>query len=179
MDLAAQQRELARRAVGVEASERSPAELPLDQVESFARSLLRKRAAEVRGLLPRTAAALGESFGARFQEYARGRATIGPHRHCDDALGFAHALLADTPPAIVDLARYEAAWIQLRLGKRLRLCSFRYTVDEPELTPTPTRSRIWVLWLRAPGSADVSVWRWPLRGNKGSGKRSDGAQERT
>lgn len=179
MDLAALQRELARRAVGAEGAKDSPSELPLDQVRSFARSLLRKREAEVRGLLPRTAQALGDSFRTRFEDYARNRPTEGTHRHHDDAIGFARRLDDGSPAG--ELACYEAAWVEMWRGRRLLARRFRHAVDEAD----PQRSAtVRMLWLRRPCSGEINVLRWPPRRRDATedqllGKKKDGAQERT
>lgn len=179
MDLAALQRELARRAVGVEAGSHSPADLPLDQVDAFARSLLRKRAGEVRELLPRTVEQLGSAFESRFEDYAQSRPTAGARRRQDDAIGFARWLDDGSPAG--DLARYEAAWVEMWRGRRLLLRKFRHAVD----APNPQRAAtLRMLWLRLPCSGAVSVVRWPPRRAELSrcmisGKKKDGAQERT
>lgn len=155
MDLAAQQRELARRAVGLQSGEQSAAAMPLDQVESFARSLLRKRAGEVRKLLPRTADALGPEFEDQFARYAWGRPLPGARRYWLDAVGFARSLTKNASPYVADLALYEAAWIEMKLGRRALLRRFRHAVDDPD---SAQAANIWMVWIRVP--AQIAVWEW-------------------
>lgn len=159
MDLAAQQRELARRAVGVDRNRHSPSELPLEQVEAFARSLVRKRAGEVRILLPRTAEALGSDFVKEFQRYAAGHSVEGAKRHAADAVAFARRLGEAAPAWIADLARYEAAWVELELGRKLLLRRFSHAVDSEQAASIAT---VWMIWVRLPWIGKVLSRRlWP------------------
>ena len=169
MELAALQRELARRAVGAPvAATYSPALPPPEQLERFAAGLVRKRGGEVRRLLPRTAATLGERFGGLFQAFAAGRATEGPLRHQRDAVAFAAWLgrLADPSTAsAAETARYESGWIEMRLGRRLLLRRFREGVVNPATNlPAPPGSGRWtiVLWLRG-RRGRIHAFEWPPR----------------
>lgn len=156
MDLDALQRELARRAVGAPTPETPESQLPLDQMNAFARSLIRKRAGQVRSMLPRTVEAMGKRFEARFAEYANSRPTKGPRRHADDAIGFAAWLNAGSHTG--DLARYEAAWVEIARGRRWVMRRFRHPVEDIE-----SQGTVLMLWLRLPFRAEPVVLRWPLR----------------
>ncbi|MBI1355333.1 MAG: hypothetical protein GC160_13370 [Acidobacteria bacterium] len=123
MGLEALQRELAARATGRPAAGENPGLPPADQLESFAAALVRKRAREVRELLPRTARLLGERFDGLFGEYAEGRPTEGPQRHRRDAVAFA-ASLRERGQAAGETARYEASWLEMGLGRRVLLRKF-------------------------------------------------------
>jgi len=101
------------------------------QLGFFARSLYRKRLGEVRKLLPATRRALGPRFAALFQQFCDGYTPGGTKKHRDDALAFAAFLRREwsVPPWIVDLARYEAAWLRATAGECVVLaCWFRYPV---------------------------------------------------
>ena len=139
----------------------SPSELPIAQVKAFARSLVRKRAAEVRSLLPRTAEALGSEFARQFERHAACHPVAGAKRQAADAVAFARRLGARAPDRIADLARYEAAWVEMGIGRRLLLRSFRHAVDQTEAASTAT---IWMIWIRPPWGRGTRVWRcWPPR----------------
>ena len=173
MDLGAQQRELARRAVGIQSGDDPSSDLPLEQVEAFARSLVRKRALEVRSCLPRTAEALGADFIAEFGRYAAEHPVQGAKKHAVDALAFARNLDARAPAWIAELARYEAAWVEMGLGRKLLLRKFRYAVDESD---SACAQMIWVVWIRLPWGRGARGWRcWPPR----LAEKKSGAQERT
>ncbi|RTL86428.1 MAG: hypothetical protein EKK29_09405 [Hyphomicrobiales bacterium] len=127
------------------------------EVEDFARSLLGKRALDARKALPLTAKALGPAFDALLFEAIEG--PPAPERHRADAAALA-TLLAErgaSPAWIVDLARYEMAFVAAaRPGALLLLRRFSFPVDEiagalVAGTPVEARPRARTgLWLRAP-----------------------------
>jgi hypothetical protein len=99
------------------------------QVEEFARALTAKRAGEVARLLPLTRTALGPRFAPLFRRFAGGGTPSGTKKHRDDAVSFARSLADPAggrssapeptpaagrlpPPWLVDLARFEAAWLE-------------------------------------------------------------------
>jgi len=70
-------------------------------VARLAEIALRKRAAAVRALLPRTCARLGRAaFDARYRAFAGARGGAGPEEYRDEAIAFARSL--DEPVAQVD-----------------------------------------------------------------------------
>ena len=126
----------------------------LDEVAStaglprFAASLINKRLGQVRLLLPRTYAALGEEFDRRFRAWAGTHPTAGVKKHQRDAIRFAAELRGvEDPGWIGDVAAYEAAWIEARLGRRFLVRRFSRRV---RLDP-PGDGICWGLWLRLPG----------------------------
>lgn len=134
------------------------ARLDKREVEDFARSLLGKRALDARKALPLTAKALGKDFDRLFFEAIQG--PPAPRRHRADAAALAkHLVDSRTAPAwIVDLARYEMAFVAAaRPGAFFLLRRFAFRVDEiagriqagapVEATPC---ARVGI-WLRPPG----------------------------
>jgi hypothetical protein len=96
----------------------SPAEaasfdrLPAEQLDDFARSLVRKRLGAVESLLPLTRRAFGPArFASWFGRHARTHGPSGIKKHRDDAVAFASFLAgeASDPPWLADLARLESA----------------------------------------------------------------------
>lgn len=128
------------------------------EVEDFARSLLGKRALDVRKILPLTARALGAEFEGYFFESIDDRPA--PQRSRADAASLARRLSRMNERSwIGDLARYELTFAEAsRPGAFLALRRFDYAVDEiarrlrmgetPD-SPLP-RGRVGI-WLRAPG----------------------------
>lgn len=88
-ELAARQRALVAALV---AGAEAPDGVDRDRVRVQAAALLRKRGRGVAHAAPDLAAALAPSFGAVFEEYARGRTGPPPHRAADDAVEFARYL---------------------------------------------------------------------------------------
>ena len=86
------QRALARVVAGGEA----PAGVPgvsRGGVARLSEIALRKRAAAVRALLPRTCARLGRAaFDARYRAFARSHGDIGPAEYREEAIAFARSL---------------------------------------------------------------------------------------
>lgn len=69
------------------------ADIDREQVEAFAESLKLKRFGEVRDLLPRARASIGdEALRERFLAFAAGFLPAGLHKHVADALAFSSAL---------------------------------------------------------------------------------------
>jgi hypothetical protein len=148
------------------------AALSRDDVDGFAGTLRRKRADDVRKVLPLTARALSGAF----RDHVR-PATAGaprPGRHRDDARALV-ALLSRisrsgelTPPWAADLARYEMTFgdaLHCRAG--LLVHRFRFPVarlatavlrDEATADIPPRRTiGVWVRW---PGRRGVFHWVW-------------------
>lgn len=141
-----------------EAEAETLATIDAREVEAFARSLLGKRALDVRKALPLTVKALGEKFDPLLNEAIDG--PPAPERHRADAAALAHLFASRRmdPPWIGDLARYEAAFIAAaRPGATFILRGFAYPVNDiarqllagarPDVAPR----RRFGLWLRAPG----------------------------
>ena len=138
------------------------AELSAAQVNFFAESLVRKRLKEVRRLLPRTHRLFGDRFDALFHRYARTSKLRDAKPHQQDALAFAafleHAVLPQSPDLrwAVELARYEAAWIEAAdlaccwIVRRFRFPVSRL-VQEPERqqgASLPAQRPTVAVWLR-------------------------------
>ncbi|MGJ0509689.1 MAG: hypothetical protein ACR652_21700 [Methylocystis sp.] len=145
--------------LGLDAAEaRTLARLDRREVESFARSLLGKRALDARKATPLTARALGDAFDPLLFEAIEG--APAPDRHRADAAALA-ALLASRagePPWIGDLARYEMAFVAAaRPGAVFLLRRFAWPVDDlsrklmagEPIGETAPRGRVGVWW-RAP-----------------------------
>jgi hypothetical protein len=148
------------------------AALSREEVVGFAATLRRKRAVDVRKVLPLTARALGDKFRDHLLPVTAGAPRPGRHR--DDAralvdhLGRMARSARLEPPWAGDLARYE-----LTFGEALHRCAgimvrqFRYPVGRlatailggapmPEVEPSMTVG----IWLRWPGRRGVfhRVW---------------------
>ena len=94
------------------------ARMSAPQVNFFANSLKRKRLNEVHRMLPLTCRVLGKRFGALFRRYADTHAPSGVKKHLEDAIAFSRfveqaAAEAGIEPWVVDLLRYEAAWLKV------------------------------------------------------------------
>ena len=92
-------------------------QLSAPQVDFFADSLKRKRLNEACKLLPLTRRVLGKRFGALFRRYADTHAPSGVKKHLEDAVAFSLFVERAAPeegiePWLVDLLRYEAAWLK-------------------------------------------------------------------
>jgi hypothetical protein len=140
-------------------------EVPAGDIESYARSLVSKRAGEVRKLLPLSCRALGETaLRQAFEEHARTYVPTGVHKHVEDALAFARSWLAGHPEADWqrDVVRYEAARLHLLSRSwRVKIACFAHDVRsyaaDRDLA-VPPRRKIWVAWLRTP----QRLREWPL-----------------
>lgn len=139
------------------------ARLSRTEVEAFAATLIRKRTADVRTVLPLTARALGPAFGRAVAPVLAGAARPGRHR--DDAGAVAAHLAREAragtmaAPWAADLARWEAAFGD---AQRRRVCllmrRFRYPVAD---LATAILSGAAVV---TTPRMTVSVWiRWPGR----------------
>ncbi|MBD1926632.1 hypothetical protein H6F74_10305 [Trichocoleus sp. FACHB-90] len=113
------------------------AKLSAQQVNLFASSLKRKRLGEVRELLPLTHSVLGKGFAELFWRYAETYIPTGIKKHLEDAIAFSAfvenvtQLESIDPPWVVDLVRYEKAWLQAaEPSSRLTVCWFRYAIDK-------------------------------------------------
>lgn len=125
-------------------------------ISAFARSLQIKRLGEAGHLLPATRRALGARYGALFLEYAAAPPPAGRHKVSQDAFRFLCFLVsrhqASLEPWIVDLARFEAAWIlagfpTVRIVARL----FRWPVHRlarGEAASTKKPERYLGIWFR-------------------------------
>ena len=151
---------------------KSLALLPIDQLDDFAGSLIRKRRGEVESLLPMTFRALeAPRFASLFRRFAQGYVPIGIKKHRDDAVAFAEFLAREVtdPPWLGDLARFEAAsmmahdparrWTLLRL-RHHPLDLARMAIDRT--IPPRTRST-WIVWYRlaASGRLRRMMLSWP------------------
>jgi hypothetical protein len=144
------------------------AQLPVQPLEAFARSLLYKRMGDVGRLLPHTRRVLGKRFDVLFLEYAMGgtgvaaggRSPTSPRRIQEDATDFAAFLQRGAewePPWVRELARYEAMWLRAQDPRhRWTAGWFHYPVGElirglmlGEETPRglPPRATL-AVWLR-------------------------------
>jgi hypothetical protein len=95
----------------------SLARTPRAQVERYAASLLRKRRAQVRRLIPLAARAIGDTaFERLFESYAVQAPPRGSKADLADGAGFLAAIQSRAtdiePPWAADLAQYELAWLQ-------------------------------------------------------------------
>jgi hypothetical protein len=129
----------------------------------FAGSLTAKRRMDVQKWLPLTTRALGDAFVPRLREAL----VEPPPGTAEDALALVDRLLHDSrdaPPWIVDLARYEAAFVEAwRPGFVFRCRRFDYPVlalaaalrrgARPDPSP---RRRCVAIWLRA--SRGARLW---------------------
>ncbi|KJH73038.1 hypothetical protein [Aliterella atlantica] len=112
------------------------AQLSAPAVNLFATSLKRKRLGEVRELLPMTAKALDKEFSKLFWQYAETYIPQGIKKHLLDAIAFASYIekVANIAPDwILDLVRYEKAWLEAAEPNKLLLVRrFRYAVNSSE-----------------------------------------------
>ncbi len=95
------------------------------QVGFFASSLVRKRLNEVRKLLPLSSRVLGRTFESLFWRYAETHTLKALKPDEQDAVAFSSYIVREArsknldPPWSVDVARYEAARVEvLALGRR-------------------------------------------------------------
>jgi len=161
------------RALGLEAGEANAlGELSRDEVEQFAAIIRRKRADDVRKVLPLTARALGGAFDRHVLATTVG--AVRPGRHRDDACALVDRLsrLARSnelePPWIADLARYEVAFGEvLHRSACLLVHRFRFPVARLAAAihrggPTgDIKPRMTIgVWLRVPGPRRIfhRVW---------------------
>lgn len=146
------------RAFGLsEAETETIAALDKREVESFARSLLGKRALDVRKTLPLTAKALGQEFDRLLFEAID--APPQRQRHRADAAALTRLLVSRPmdPPWIGDLARYEMGLVAAaRPSAFFLMRRFAYPIDEiarqlltGARVDVTSRQRFG-LWLRAP-----------------------------
>jgi hypothetical protein len=137
------------------------ARLPSHQVSQFAASLYTKRLNEVQHLVPCTLRALGERFAPLFRLYVPTHVPQGTRKHPDDAIAFVDYLhrsasQQNVAPWIIDVARYEAAWLyMMNPSHRSLIRRFRYPVGKmipmlaQQQVPTiPARQASVALWLR-------------------------------
>ncbi len=135
--------------------------LPLDQLDDFAGSLIRKRRGEVESLLPMTVRALGAPrFAGLFRRHARNHVPSGIKKHRDDAVTFAEFLAREVvdPPWLADLARFEAASLLAHdPSRRWTLLRLRHHPGDLarasiEGNHTPRARRTWIVWFRLSAS---------------------------
>jgi hypothetical protein len=140
---------------------KSLASLPIDQLDDFAGSLIRKRRGEVESLLPMTLRALEAArFASMFRRFVGGYVPIGIKKHRDDAVAFATFLAREVtdPPWLGDLARFEAASILARDPARrwtfLRLrhhpLDLARASSDRSIEPRPRWT--WIVWFRLAAS---------------------------
>ena len=134
--------------------------LHLAQLSFFANSLLSKRLAEVRKLLPLTARSLAEQFNPLFRQYAETFVPDGIKKHRQDALAFAAFLErmahreGKFPQWVLEVLRYESAWVEAA-DRRLMVRKFRChihslvrSVAQGDVTPSVIARPTVVLWFR-------------------------------
>jgi hypothetical protein len=85
------------------------------QLESFAKSLVCKRANEVRKLLPLTATVLGDEFEQEFDAFAAGAIPAGYKKHGADAIAFCRHIRAKRGGLAYEAARFEAMKVGLQV----------------------------------------------------------------
>ncbi len=137
------------------------------EVSWYARSLQNKRMNEAANYIPATRAALSQDFAEYFFNYAQASSPTGVNKPLADALAFVNFLERTVPagtgtvlkPWLIDLARYEAAWLVMRHSKKLWLVRrFQFRVDEfvRQLSVTDTQQ---------PASQSfIGIWwRWRSR----------------
>ncbi len=161
------------RALGLEAGEANAlAELSRDEVEQFAAIIRRKRADDVRKVLPLTACALGGAFDRHVLATIVG--AVRPGRHRDDARALVDRLsrLARSnelePPWTADLARYEVTFGEALhrsaclLVRRFRFPVARLAAATRHGAPTgDIKPRMTIaIWLRVPGTQGIfhRIW---------------------
>jgi hypothetical protein len=139
------------------------ASLDRRETESFAQSLIGKRALYARRALPLTARALGDRFDSLLREAIRGRTSDGRNRADAAALvallerNLAPRMLA--PAWIVDLARFELAFIEAG-GSGPALLLRRFDFDVASIATSLARGegvnairrRNFGVWARPPRS---------------------------
>jgi len=160
-------------ALGLEANEASTlAELSRDEVEQFAAVIRRKRADDLRKVLPLTARALGDGFDRHF--VATSVDAVRPGRHRDDARAMVDGLSrlarskALEPPWAADLARYEMTFGEaMHRSACLLVRRFRFPVARLAAAihcgaPTgDVKPRMTIgTWLRVPGRRGIfhRIW---------------------
>ncbi len=129
------------------------------ETDSFAQSLIGKRALYARKGLPLTARVLGDRFDALLREAVRGGGKDGKSR--GDAAALV-ALLARgelEPPWIVDLARFEFAFIEAG-GSGPALFLKRFDFDVASIATSLARDEA----VKTVRRGTFGVWARPLRG---------------
>jgi len=128
-------------------------------IRYFARSLQVKRLGEAGRFLPATRRALGVRYGPLFLKYADTPPPTGPRKLQEDALRFVRFLATHPEPGfepwLLELARFEAAWIDARApAPRLLVRFFRWPVQRlVQEDGTATMRPEWGLglWIRTSG----------------------------
>lgn len=143
--------------LGITAGEAEQLAASRASIVRFARSLQIKRLGEAGRFLPATRRHLGSRYGPLFLEYAAAPPPTGSRKPQEDALRFAR-FLGDRPealpePWLADLARFEAAWIELGSPRRRLLVRvFHWPVQHLAGVSTvgavrPARGvGIWIRW---------------------------------
>jgi hypothetical protein len=159
----------AGRALGLDDSDaRALASLAPHALEDFAASLNAKRALDARKLLALTAQAFGPAFGPRLRAVLDG----SPRGAAADALALIASLSNDgavSAPWAVDVARYEAAFIEMgrrRWGFLVRRFAYPAPVIAVALGRGETFAAIapraaLAFWARAPGGRLMHRY-WPI-----------------
>ncbi len=122
-------------------------------LESFARSLLHKRAQEVARAIPLTREALDGTFAGIFEAYA---ATSPVARDpALDACHFLEWLPSHQPDArpVHRIARYELAWLRMRRGRARFHCGI-YRLSN-------VAKRFFAIWWRPHKAQPCQYWQWP------------------
>jgi hypothetical protein len=133
--------ESAAELIGVSADARAAfLALPPEAVERQASCLIDKRAHEIRPLIPRSAAMLGDRYATLFNEYASGAWPEGHRRHWLDAAGFTEFLKKRRE--VFDPAEAHRAAFHRGAGR----LSFHVVRRYP--TRSGTRPAVQILWRR-------------------------------
>jgi hypothetical protein len=128
------------------------------RLDSYARSLVRKRVAESRRLLPFTARVLGRRFAGAFEAYALKHPLPDHPRYANDALAFTRFLLDEGLEGPREaLVRFESANLAMRLAPGFRIESFGFPIRQLLADPEGTCRRGWsfAVWFRPARPASV------------------------
>lgn len=143
--------------MGLDAEEAEQLVAARAAIARFARSLQIKRLGEAGRFLPATRGYLGSRYGPLFLEYAAAAPPpTGSRKPQEDALRFARFLAARPEalpePWLADLARFEAAWLEVASPQcRLLVRVFRWPVQRlagAEASVTVRSERCVGLWIR-------------------------------
>lgn len=116
-----------------------------EELEFFSRTLVGKRLAEVRRLLPLSAERLGGDFAGRFREFAPMFNPASTKKHLEDAVAFARWLAERTPDRKTrEILAFELAGLEF-FGLRRRFVArvHFYDISSEKRLRIP-RLRLWI-----------------------------------
>lgn len=130
-------------------------------IESFAHSLIHKRANEAAHAIPLTRRLFGEEYSSAFYLFAA-QGAAQTRDPALDALAFLEWLLSSPgrslSPGTRQAARYESAWLRVaRGGRRLAAGVF----DLPALRPGARAHRFVAVWWRWRRASRCRSFQWP------------------